>query len=479
MIKHLIIYKGISMFLQTLRSFLGISCIVISCTAVQQTISQPGLYSIGSDITYFPPTSNDTIIRISANNVTLDLADHIISQGNTTSGLNAIIVDPNLSNITIQNGTLQNITGTGIVIQQNASFVTLSNITTLSCTMAFDFAGTVNNTINDCTIQDCSVVQCSQGPQLLATRFAQCLRLTMRNSFLNNNGSFTHNLQVVRLENAQQHTYQNIIINGNNALTAIRGFSLNNVSNSTFEQCIVQNNVASNSGATNIGFEMEDNGNSTGNIFNNCVALANTATNSGATAKGFAILSNNNYNTFQNCKAILNSSNDISASFTISQNTGNIFIECLADRTLSTTACQGFDIGQCTACNFIRCIISNSQGDSVTGMNFNACNDCLTTGCIVVGQVGQTSSTGINNSNSSQNVFSDNLAARNQATLAANSSGYILNNDNSSPYIKNIALRNGSLIANQYVGFNASQINSAVLSNPNSITQPWTNAGLS
>ena len=76
--------------------------------SVPYTISAPGFYQVGANLTYNGNGStNDAIITINANNVTLDLGGHYLSgpSTNTATTLTGVYSDGH-GNLTIQNGTV-------------------------------------------------------------------------------------------------------------------------------------------------------------------------------------------------------------------------------------------------------------------------------------------------------------------------------------------------------------------------------------
>ncbi|MBI2774409.1 hypothetical protein HYX58_00155 [Candidatus Dependentiae bacterium] len=91
-------------------------------------INQPGKYKLGDSIISVPNITGDTIITISSSNVLFDFGGYTLSQGNSVGNCTGIIINPNLSDIIIQNGCLQNITGTGILINQGCSKIKINNI---------------------------------------------------------------------------------------------------------------------------------------------------------------------------------------------------------------------------------------------------------------------------------------------------------------------------------------------------------------
>ena len=93
-------------------------------TAHTIVIDQPGFISLGDDIN----ESGFDLFQITASNVILDLSEHIISNGNS-----GVVIDSDLSNIIIRNGTITNQANHGISIGQNCSTIRIENLTVSSC----------------------------------------------------------------------------------------------------------------------------------------------------------------------------------------------------------------------------------------------------------------------------------------------------------------------------------------------------------
>lgn len=144
---------------------LVVNIAIINVYPTVTLIDTPGSYPLGSTITADPISINDTIITISASNVFLDINDYILTQlsTNTLSGLAGIFVEPNLSNITIQNGTIENITGTGIYISDGCSQIYISKLLLTSCNEGgILFAGSTTGTgITEATITNCFINDCT------------------------------------------------------------------------------------------------------------------------------------------------------------------------------------------------------------------------------------------------------------------------------------------------------------------------------
>lgn len=95
-------------------------------------LSQPGPHIFGIDDVELEALTSTTLIKITSSNVTLDLQGHTFSQKNASSSnknVTGIHIADGLSNVTIKNGNINNITGTAIIVGQNCFNITLSNLT--------------------------------------------------------------------------------------------------------------------------------------------------------------------------------------------------------------------------------------------------------------------------------------------------------------------------------------------------------------
>ena len=111
-----------------------------------RVIDTQGEYYLTSDIDFHPVAPNDTdpiIIHIQTSNVTLNLNGKQINQdsGNTTANLQAILIDPGLSNIVIHNGSIHNCSGAGIIISENCTNVAIYKVSVINCKLTGIVAG--------------------------------------------------------------------------------------------------------------------------------------------------------------------------------------------------------------------------------------------------------------------------------------------------------------------------------------------------
>ena len=116
-----------------------IPLIILSCLGVHHvqavsfaggSIASSGVYELTNDIVY-TGTATNTAITINANNVTLDLKDHVIRGG--TMGIHVL---SGVQNITIKNGTIRDMEMHGVFLY-DASFVELENVVVLECQQGF------------------------------------------------------------------------------------------------------------------------------------------------------------------------------------------------------------------------------------------------------------------------------------------------------------------------------------------------------
>ncbi len=115
-------------------------------------ISQPGNYYLTGNVSFYPVNNPDAtpIITIASSNVTLDCNRVTLTQSsdNTTLDLHGIVIQEGLDHIKIHNGTIDTISGVGIIIHQGCSEITIENMKLSNCVQGGILAdGTANNPI--------------------------------------------------------------------------------------------------------------------------------------------------------------------------------------------------------------------------------------------------------------------------------------------------------------------------------------------
>ncbi|MBI2774404.1 hypothetical protein HYX58_00130 [Candidatus Dependentiae bacterium] len=396
--------------------------------AVELTISQPGLYLL-SDFIVSNPSGADSIINITSSNVTFDLGGYVISQGNSTAGVDGIVINSGLTDIVVQNGTIRNLTSRGIVVNQNCARININAINLQSCgTNGIAMLGAAGNTINDCQISNCRIFSCPATIAVgnTALTLTSCTRLTVNDCTI----------------------YGLAISSGLNPIIF--------VSMSSCTQCLIANVLIQGNSYTpslTIIFTMFAESGGTGNIFKNCVARFNTFT--GANFVGFSLLSGTTRDSFEQCQLIGNRTTGTGSftGFTLAGITRTIFnqpvimgnvsvgatcftlsagatLNTLNDAIIASNNASGAFIGislnNASSNTFRRCISSNnrSTGNTCSGLSFvtAASNTCLVTDCLLSNNKGinDANSFGANIVTGANNLFSRNIGFNNNA--AANNS---------------------------------------------------------
>lgn len=171
------------------------------------TITTGGNYFLASTINFSPVTALNAI-TINADNVVLDLAGKSLIQANSTAGVNGISINPSVTNVTIKNGIIANMTvdniktGTGnsnIVIESvqlsgagnygidmtaTASTVNIIEVLATNC----GYAAIVLGTGSDILISNCTIGG-NNGDGLSMAPGSEVLnRVTIRDCEFHGNG---------------------------------------------------------------------------------------------------------------------------------------------------------------------------------------------------------------------------------------------------------------------------------------------------
>lgn len=423
---------------------------------VLQTISQPGLYQLGENITYSPGGPNDVIFQITASNVEFDLGDRFITQSasNTQTGLIAIQVASGLTNVTIKSptiGSIQSIRGTGIQVLSNCTHILIDNITTYSCdTRGIDFVGSSGNPIVSSQINRCNIINCcgsASGDAGLALAF--CNRLQFTNIVVNSTGTSASNIAAILLSNSIECNGENIFVQDTTGNTSALGISLVSTTSSTFINCLGENITSS---ATAVGYDIDSASNN--NIFRSCISNGSTGT---TLANGFRVFGANNL--FDDCLAQATTGAEADGFNIGSASTNNNFLNCTA-RTSNASAglATGFSATSASQISFINCLAYDNTSTTTAGIGFsiNSCTNPFMQECV---------------------------ATRNNGSPLAGDSFGVLSTSNTTPvFVRNLASRNGgasSVATDQFNGVNAGAVNTDVFTNVSSTTYgAWTNLGL-
>ncbi len=116
------------------------------------TIATSGFYKLATNVT--------NQITISVSNVTLDMNGCTVS-----GGTNGIVINSGLSNVTINNGTVTNVTTDGIQINNGCNDIVLSNITVKNC-----LRGISGTQVSNALIKNCDFILNTTGLHLDTAR---------------------------------------------------------------------------------------------------------------------------------------------------------------------------------------------------------------------------------------------------------------------------------------------------------------------
>jgi hypothetical protein len=164
----------------------------VTSYGVELLITESGNYELGGPLASSPLVGPDTIITISANDVTFDLGGQIVSQGNATAGIDGIFVMPGMRNVTIQNGTMQSIQGIAVNIATGCARVVVQNIVFDRCGRSVNVQSCAGFELLNCRYVDCSTtlgsliaVQSSTGVLIFNNAVFKAINLNNALIFIN------------------------------------------------------------------------------------------------------------------------------------------------------------------------------------------------------------------------------------------------------------------------------------------------------
>lgn len=359
-------------------------------------IEQAGEYALLDNIVMSPINTNVSGIKISASNTTLDLAGCTITQDNTTTGLVAIDVAANLSNVTIKNGAINTIYGTGVRTNNNCSTLKINDIIIINCSAM----GIYLISVNQATLTDITTVNCNGSSTSDAIGLGM---LTSKNVYT---------------------LYSQFNNNRNSTGRPGQGVYLYGCTNCTFESC----EASTNYGSVAYGFRID-------NISSNCKLLNCCAETNEASTNSYGFYINGKYNVLKNCISNnqITSGTSYSYGFYTTGGQGNQFLICSAygntGGTGSSIGGVGFGINgkyssikQCTSnANFGN---TGASGNGIGILIFSGSQNCSFDQNQLISNKGPTNGYGILD----LNTLSTNLFTRNFAYGNGNSGGTTFNN---------------------------------------------------
>ena len=383
--------------------------------ATDLAITAPGVYSLSANIISNPVVGSNNIIQITSSDVVLDLKDFTISQANNLAKFNGIEIAPNVSNVTIKNGTIKTLTGTGINVGTGCSKINIRNLTIDSCFLMAINMGTFELTdqIIDSNIENVIILNSANAAKV--TDYAgyppifmsNCLRCTVRESYISNCGLVSavqnnNTFACVYLASCNNCTVDSVKMQNNSVFGAV------NLNSST--GCLVKNcdfSGANGNLSSTGGFIISGGG--TGNLIDNCVAQNNIA----YSAHGFFKIEQSNLNSITNCSIIGNKSNSSTNYFVAYVSNNCLFKNCVASDNTTTGIGRGFWAFSIARTSFIDCVSANNTGTSsfqeVGGMLFAYASYCELANCQFYNNSGSTDalSYGLKVFGGSNNLYKD------------------------------------------------------------------------
>lgn len=438
--------------------------LLLHSSSVSIVISQPGTYTF-SGFTVSPTDANDSMIVVAANNVTIDLSGSIYTQDplSLASEFNGITVLANMSNIGIKTGTIQGITGIGILVNEGCSNINVDNVATVSCDRAgIEFLGTVANPIIQSQVFNCRTFSCSSGhpgPVAFSAVFVSCTELAIEGYDIYDNVN-TGTFAPFFAAGCRRSSFKNLSVKNNQAGLLMLGIATFNGSNNIFDNCQSIENSATGTGLGTVSAGFIISGNlSKKNIFMHCIALQNFG---GRLCSGFFFDDSPTDILMQNCLALQNAGINRTYGFLVNSSLNkSSFLDCLAAgntvNTMYTGSVAGYSLNNGTDVQFIRCMAVDQTAKTAVGFDLMNSVSC---------------------------VFQECQAYRNEGTGDANSFGFRINGNTQLPdtggniFIGNIASNNGGIASNQMNNFVPGVFSNIGYSSLGRISSPFTNIGI-
>ncbi|HEX2977585.1 MAG TPA: right-handed parallel beta-helix repeat-containing protein [Candidatus Babeliales bacterium] len=402
--------------------------------ATELTISQPGMYLLGDAITS-SPAGADNIINITSSDVVLDLGGYVISQANGTANVAGIVVNPNLSDIVIRNGTIRNVTGTGISLVATDSRIRIANVIFENCATSGLAGDGSLGALSDIELSQCRFYGCSTtGTAIISFRSVN--RSSITDCVIDGTVNITslNCIQLLACSSCRLNaiTIQNVSSTGAlNGVFVTAGSLYNSYSNSMITNC---------SGVPFNGFNSAD----AVSIFNNCSVVGNRCVVISGLQPCFFLTGTNCLVT--QCRAIGNSSSTGNFAGFATTNQNNIFLDCVSSG-LASSVVVNYSTAGAPQTIIGRCVGSNSAGTSLAiGLSAdNIATRCTVFDCLFSRNIG-VSGIGVND--------------------VVNTTGSL--------YYRNVAFNN-STAQFSGTGFPQTVPASPATQFLNAITQPWTN----
>ncbi|MEX0940429.1 MAG: hypothetical protein WDZ41_03645 [Candidatus Babeliales bacterium] len=413
-------------------------------------IDQSGRFQLGGDLL---ETTTDAVI-IQANNVSLDLNESVVS-----SFFDGIVIKAGVSGVSVKNGTIAGVNGSGVIIEEGCRSIQFIDITIAQCNgSAIELRGTgtdVSQAISNIGLQNLTVSACALVTATNVIKISFGDNIFFNNTIINNSGNVNvDEINVCCLSDTSACLVSNILMTNN------FGLELNCLHLIHTESSLVQRfNILSHQSLLNDlkGFILTDS--CTGNNLDACNILSSSATNN---IIGFEVTNGSNRNIFNNCNAVVLRGGvdvigfDICGTVSPTDIVANIFERCAAADNIAITGTNiGFRVNRANDS-----IINGSSSVD------NAASQGLAIGLHVTDLGGESWS------------FSRNSFLRNTGLDDANSFGIRDESGLINLYLQNFAFDNGNTAGNQMMGVPLGSQVQLNTGNLNTANTPWSNVAI-
>lgn len=324
-------------------------------------INQNGRYYLENDLIVSPSNNSSTVITINASDTVLDLNGMVIAQAhnNAATNLNAILVNTNVSNVLIMNGSINSLSGIGVKSNSGSNNIVLMNVKINGCGNYGANLSTSNNiAFINCSFTNCNASGATATDGAVGAHLSSCVDIVIKNCiFSHNQASASSNNGIgLNLSGCTDATIEDCIASTNKGDSAF-GFRLvSSTRGINFTNCIANYNEATANSSSAAGFLLSS---SHANEFFNCKAAYNRRNAGTATAAFGFNLTSSNYNNFSNCESRYNDASGSTgncAGFLSNGGKGNLFKQCIATGNVAGSSASSIGAGF---------VISNAENSSI------------------------------------------------------------------------------------------------------------------
>jgi hypothetical protein len=335
-------------------------CLIFNHPAVFAlvTITRSGTYFFRGHIIGNPTGPDEAGIEVTVDNVVIDFGGYAVFQmpGNTQPGFKGIKVNDNITQVSIKNGVIQDVTGEGILIEDGCKNIHIDDMLVKNC----DNGGICLDGLNagmgikNCIIKNCYVLSCTgyDGSPARGLYMSEAANVVITDCVFNDNDAqLTGSGFGIELVNCSVCKLQDCIIASNGGYHHGCGVLLDGCADCVIENCEVGQTIARSSSVD-------------------------------SEACGFCIEGSSNI-VIVDCKSVDNlHTQNKAVGFCCANSVGIVFQDCLAEGQKGDAAAVGFEfegsvcssISQCSS-KLNKTITSGSAyGILLTGTNNGKCS---------------------------------------------------------------------------------------------------------